>query len=296
MPSVPVDAKVREILPALQELAIEVAGDAARLIREERPADLGAQVKSSRTDVVTVMDQAAQDLILEELARRRPADAVYGEEDGGRAGSSGLTWVLDPIDGTTNYLYELPAYAVSVAAVIGDPTRAGAWRPVAAAVADVTAQTIAYAGLGAGAWRLDRGGERCRLRVRADTDLALALVATGFGYAADLRARQAQLLTELLPRVRDIRRMGSAALDLCRVASGEVDAYYETGLNPWDLAGGWLIALEAGAVLGGLSGADAAPDAHLTWATGPGLAASFGELVTGLTRRHVERSAGAHRG
>lgn len=287
-PPAAVSDRILAQLPELQQVAVEVAERAARFVRDERPADLGLVTKSSRTDIVTVMDQATQDLILRKLAGRRPADAVLGEESGGRHGETGVTWVVDPIDGTTNYLYRVPAYAVSIAAVVGDPMAAGAWRPVAAAVADVTAEAVYHAGLGSGAWRIGRDRESSRLVVRTGGELSLALVATGFGYTAELRVRQARLLADLLPRVRDIRRMGSAALDLCRVASGEVDGYYETGLNPWDLAGGWLVATEAGAVVGGLGGVDAAPDARLTWAAGPALTASFGGVITELTSRHVD--------
>jgi len=271
-------------LATLEGVAIDVATSAGRLIVEERPAHLGvASTKSSATDVVTVMDQRAQDHLLGALARRRPGDAVLGEEQGGRAGDSGITWVVDPIDGTVNYLYGLPAYAVSVAAVIGDPSRAGTWKPVAAAVVNPVSGECFHAHRGGGAWRRVGTGLSVPVTVGHPRRLGEALVATGFGYAADTRRWQAEVLTRVLPLVRDIRRLGSAALDLCRVASGEVDAYYESGLNAWDLAGGWLVASEAGAVVGGLQGAGAAPSADLTWACAPEVATEFGLLVTAAT-------------
>lgn len=281
------NSRLRSELPRLEDVAVQVAQAAAGLVQGDRPRDLGATTKSSRTDLVTVMDQAAQDLIVVELARLRPDDAVLGEERGGRPGTSGVTWVVDPIDGTTNFVYRVPAFAVSVAAVVGAPDVPGEWAPVAAAVADVVAGTVFHARLGGGAGRRERGGTDTALRARGGDDLGTALVATGFGYAASRREQQARLLVELLPRVRDIRRMGSAALDLCRVASGEVDAYYESGLNPWDLAGGWLVCIEAGAVVGGAEGVGSAPDNRLTWAAGPALAPVFGPWVAELTSRHV---------
>lgn len=242
---------------ALAEVAREVAEEAATMIVRRRPADLGvATTKSSLTDVVTVMDQASQDLLRSLLAERRPDDAFAGEEEGGRTGTSGLTWVVDPIDGTVNYLYGLAAYAVSVAVVVGDPSRPGGWRPVAGAVVDPVAGRTYVAALGEGAWVGEGGAPPRPLRVAEAEGLGLALCATGFGYEAGRRAWQGQVLAHLLPQVRDIRRLGSAALDLCRVADGTVDVYYERGLNPWDLAAGWLVATEAGALVTDLAGAD----------------------------------------
>jgi len=273
---------------ALERLAVEVALEAARLIVEERPADLGVEgTKSTQTDIVTVMDQRSQDLIIERLSAARPHDAVFGEERGGVSGDSGVTWVVDPIDGTVNYLYGIPAYAVSIAAAVGAPDTPDGFVPFVGVVANpMTGQTF-HAHTGGGAW-LSRPGEAAtRIAAGRGTDLGLALVATGFGYAAERRRWQARVLGEVLPAVRDIRREGSAALDLCHVASGWVDAFYETGLNPWDLAAGWVVALEAGAVLGGVDG-PGVPDGRLAWAAGPGLADEFSALVIGAT--------GAHRG
>lgn len=277
-------------LASLRDLAIEVAVAAAALIVDERPTDLGVEhTKSSRTDVVTVMDQRAQDLLVELLRAARPHDSILGEEQGGVTGTSGLTWVIDPIDGTVNYLYGIGSYAVSVAVVRGDAATAGQWQPLAAAVVDASTGEVFSAALGGGARRESThgGGTTTELVATAETDLALALVATGFGYASATRAWQADLLREILTRIRDIRRFGSAALDLCRVAAGEVDAYYESGLNPWDFAAGWLIATEAGVRVGG-PGDTFDPDGALLWACAPTLADEFGGLIRELTARHTQ--------
>lgn len=262
-------------------VAAEVAGD---LVVRERPATLGVSEKSSRTDVVTEMDQASQELLIRLLGERRPHDGVVGEEEGATTGTSGITWVLDPIDGTTNYLYGIPAYAVSVAAVVGDPGVEGGWRSVAGAVLNPVSGELFHAHAGGGA-RLTTDRGSVGLSTTDASDLGLALVGTGFGYDAEVRARQAMALLELVPQVRDIRRAGSAALDLCSVGCGRLDAYYETGLNAWDRAAGELIAREAGAVVCGLTGPDAGRD--LTIAVGPGLAGAFVERVRDLTRHHV---------
>lgn len=268
----------------LEEVACRVARAAGRLVVDERPDDLRVASKSTDTDPVTVMDQRSQELILRLLGEERPDDAVMGEEEGSTAGTSGLTWVVDPIDGTVNYLYGIASYAVSVAVVTGDPTRPGAWAAVAGAVFNPEADELFHAHLDGGARLTTRRGTRV-LRATEATDLGLALVGTGFGYVADMRARQAALLVDLLPRVRDIRRHGGAALDLCGLAAGRLDAYYETALNPWDRAAGELVAREAGAVVGGP--VDDVPTRDLVWGAAPGLADEFGTLVRALSARHV---------
>ena len=263
----------------LRGIAVEVAGQAGRLIVDDRPAELLVATKSTATDVVTDMDQRAQDLIVDALSRRRPDDGFLGEEEGGsRRGLTGITWVVDPIDGTVNYLYGIPSYAVSIAAVVGDPRVAGGWAPVAGAVVNPVSGESYSAALGRGATRLDPSGTATLLRASEVDALDQALVATGFGYAAARRAWQAAVLADLLPDIRDIRRMGSAALDLCRVAEGSVDAYYERGLHPWDLAAGWLVVTEAGGVVGGLPDGSA-PDEMLVVATGNALRAPFVERL-----------------
>lgn len=270
---------------ALEALAADVARSAGRLVVDERPDAVEvATTKSSATDVVTVMDQRSQDHLIARLREARPDDSVLGEESGGAVGSSGITWVIDPIDGTVNYLYGIPAYAVSVAAVVGDPTTAGAWRPFVGAVYNPVTDELYLARAGAGSRVvLADGGDR-RLTPTSCTELGQALVGTGFGYAAERRERQGRLLLDVLPQIRDIRRIGSAALDLCAVGAGLIDAYYETGLNPWDLAAGWLVATEAGAKVGGLDG----PGENLTWACTSGLEPVFPDLVEEGTRRHLK--------
>lgn len=268
----------------LEALAADVARSAGRLVVDERPDAVEvATTKSSATDVVTVMDQRSQDHLIARLREARPDDSVLGEESGGAVGTSGITWVIDPIDGTVNYLYGIPAYAVSVAAVVGDPRTAGAWRPFVGAVYNPVTDELHLARAGGGARVIRAGGVEHPLVPTGCTELGQALVGTGFGYAAERRERQGRLVLELLPQIRDIRRIGSAALDLCAVGAGLLDAYYETGLNPWDLAAGWLVATEAGAVVGGLDG----PGEALTWACTSGLESAFPGLVEDGTRRHL---------
>jgi myo-inositol-1(or 4)-monophosphatase len=255
-------------------LATELALEAGRFIRDERPDRVDvAQTKATDLDVVTEMDTRCEDLLRSRLARHRPDDAVLGEEDGMSAGSTGLTWVLDPIDGTVNYLYDIPAYSVSVAVVLGDPTTPGGWTPVAGAVFNPGVDEVFHAHAGGGA-RLESVGASAfpasrDLQVPSSVSLSKALVGTGFSYDTQRRVQQAAVVGELLPRVRDLRRMGSAALDLCAVAAGRLNAYYERGVQAWDMAAGSLVAAEAGALLTGLgefASADmvlcAAPDVH----------------------------------
>ncbi|MDV3220885.1 inositol monophosphatase family protein [Intrasporangium sp.] len=263
-------------LESLEGLCIALAAEAGRLIRDERPATVGvAATKSTETDVVTVMDQRAEDLLHRLIRAARPDDGILGEEGVDVVGTSGLTWIVDPIDGTVNYLYDIPAYAVSVAVVTGDARTDGAWRPVAGAVGDPCRRVVHHARRGGGAWTRREptdgdGGEAAprRLAVSTEERLGRSLLATGFGYDPEVRARQAEVLRRVLPQVRDIRRIGSAALDLVRVAEGSVDAYAESGLNPWDLAAGWLIVEEAGGVV---VGAARHPGKALTVAAGAAL-------------------------
>ena len=249
----------------LLDLAQRAARASGDLIRDRRPENLGVAVtKSSPTDIVTVMDQASERLLLKMLLGERPADGLLGEEGAGVVGTSGLTWVVDPIDGTVNYLYGIGQYAVSVAVVTGDPTDDGGHQVLAGCVHNPVSGETWTATLGGGA-RLDGRLIACT----DETDLAETLLATGFGYQATRRTHQAVVIADLLPRVRDIRRMGSGALDLCMVACGRVDAYVERGLHPWDLAAGGLIAREAGALVTGLG--DAPAGYELVVAAGPRL-------------------------
>jgi len=261
---------------ALRDLAEQLARQAGELVQRDRPARVAVtDTKSSATDVVTAMDRASEQLLSSQLLRLRPEDGLLGEEGTGRPGSSGLTWVVDPIDGTVNYAYGLPIYSVSVAVVTGDVAAAGAWRPVAGCVHNpASGETwTAAAGLGA---TLDG----VPLTAPAPPAPDQALVGTGFGYQPAQRRRQAAVMAALLPQVRDVRRLGSAAVDLCLVACGRLDAYYEQGLNAWDLAAGMLVAREAGVTVSGLAGRP--PGGPLVLAAGAPLHAALDALLTGL--------------
>ena len=271
-------------LAELRRVAVEVAAAAGELVRTGRPDRVEvAATKSTPTDVVTAMDHASEQLLVELLGRLRPRDGVLGEEGGHRPGTSGLTWVVDPVDGTVNYLYGLRAYAVSVACVL-DPAGGAdrpdprTWTVLAGCVHDPTAQEVWSAALGQGA-SLDAAGRRRELRVPQGVELPGALVATGFGYDPQRRAEQAAVLARLLPRVRDVRRIGSAALDLCWVGAGRLDAYYEKGLKPWDMAAGALVAAEAGALVTGFDGGPARTEGVL--AAAPGLHAALRAELAG---------------
>jgi myo-inositol-1(or 4)-monophosphatase len=249
----------------LLELAVDVADEAAGLVRARRLGGVEvADTKSSPTDIVTEVDTAAERLIFERLMAARPGDGFLGEE-GGSSGStssgstssgstsSGSTgaveWVVDPIDGTVNFLYGIPAYAVSIAAAVGGESVVGV-------VVDVAGGERFTATRDGGAF-LD--GVRLRLPSGPPRPLSQRLVGTGFNYVRDVRVRQAVAVSALLHEVRDVRRIGSAALDLCFVAAGRYDAFVEEGLNRWDLAAGGLVATEAGAVLSQRAGVGGTP-------------------------------------
>jgi myo-inositol-1(or 4)-monophosphatase len=260
----------------LLDLATAAARSAGALIRDQRPGQVDvAATKSSPTDVVTAMDTAADALLTETLLSARPDDGLLGEEGGLRPGTSGLTWVVDPIDGTVNYLYGIPAYAVSVAVVAGEPDPAG-WHVLAGCVHNPVTGETWTAAAGQGAWLDGR-----RLEVNRGVRLERALVGTGFGSTAERRGEQARVLAALLPRIRDVRRAGAGALDLCAGACGGRDAYYERGLKPWDLAAGGLVAAEAGARVRGL-GRMPAGEAMVV-AAAPELADELAGIVRELT-------------
>ncbi|MFC8046976.1 inositol monophosphatase family protein [Nocardia sp. NPDC057353] len=237
----------------LRRIAVDLAESAAAHVRARRPevfgpagvvADGAVQAKSTPTDPVTVVDTETEELVRGLLAEQRPHDLIVGEEGGGGFEDAGdrIAWVVDPIDGTVNFLYGLPGYAVSVAAV-----RNG--RAVAGAVVDVARAATYSAARGLGALRVDADGTVEHLRCTPVRQASMALVATGFAYGTARRTEQARLVAQLLPAVRDIRRLGAAALDLCLVGAGRLDAFYEHGLNTWDWAAGALVAEEAGARL-----------------------------------------------
>lgn len=269
-----------ELRSIAEGLATEAA-DFVRRRREEvfageplRESDGDAvRAKSTPTDPVTIVDTETERLLRDRLAELRPGERVLGEEGGGRPDESAgrPTWVLDPIDGTVNFVYGLPAYSVSVAVQVDGQSIAGA-------VAHVPDDAVYSAALGHGAY-VRRGATTSPLRTSAVDALSMSLVGTGFGYHPQLRRRQASVLAKLLPQVRDIRRLGSAALDLCLVAAGHLDAYYEEDLKVWDWAAGALIATEAGARVrlpptGGASGGRG-----LVVAAAPGVSDAFGAAL-----------------
>lgn len=222
----------------LHELAVAIAIEAGAFLAAHAGDHLTVAAKSSPTDAVTEVDKASEKLIVQRISESRPDDGILGEEGTSRPGTTGVRWIVDPLDGTVNYIYGIGAFAVSIGVEV-DGERA------VAAVFDASRGQLYEAIRGGGA-RWD--GET--LTCSAVTDLGLALVGTGFGYDKAVRAKQGAIVARLLPQVRDIRRIGSAALDLCAVASGERDAFYERGIHPWDRAAGLLIATEAGARVG----------------------------------------------
>jgi myo-inositol-1(or 4)-monophosphatase len=340
----------------LLALAAETAAAAGHLL-----ADRGAltrpevvETKSSLTDVVTEMDRQAEALITERIRAARPGDAILGEEGGETHGATPATdgsalpedavrWIVDPLDGTVNYLYGLADWAVSIAAevdgtivagVVAIPlhgetflairgrgarlrndvglhsateTRATETRATETRAAGETVATFVTGATGetraAGVIRATKGDLRTResrairepwpagetgapLRCNPDVPLARALVGTGFGYLPGRRRVQGEVVSALLPQIRDIRRGGSASVDLCMVAAGRLDAFYERGLNYWDWAAGALIAEEAGARVTGLNGRPPSPS--MTVAAAAGL---HGELIAALTPLDPERDA-----
>ena len=255
---------------ALLQLARDVGREAADFVRRTRPAgrvDVAA-TKSSPTDAVTEIDRACEELIRERILDLRPDDGFVGEEGHDVQGTSGVEWIVDPIDGTVNFVYDIPAYAVSIAAAMGGSVVAGY-------VVNIPSGEEWAAVRGEGAWRLD-GGQRHRLVAPDPPVLALLLVGTGFHYTPEIRAEQAAAVGKLLPQVRDIRRSGSAALNLCELAAGRLDAFVEQGLKPWDRAAGGLIATEAGLVVAGLN---EEPDERLVMAAHPAISEEYFRLV-----------------
>lgn len=268
----------------LLAIAVAAAREAGDLLASREGRVRVAATKSSPTDVVTEMDRRAEDLIRARILAERPGDAILGEEGGqiGDALTAGsVRWVIDPLDGTVNYLYGLHDWAVSIAAEADGQIIAGA-------VLVPMRNELFSAVRGGGAWltplRQDASGARVRLRCRPGVPLDRALIATGFGYVAARRQVQGEVVAALLPRVRDIRRGGVASVDLCAVAVGRVDGYYERGLNYWDYAAGVLIATEAGAAVGDSRGGP--PSTSMTVAAGPAL---FGPLAGALAGLDAER-------
>ena len=232
------DVDLASLLGLAEDLAVRAGELSLRRLDEPR-ADV--RTKSTATDMITEVDEECERLIVEGIREARPGDGILSEEGASAATTTGVRWVIDPIDGTTNYLYGHPGYAISIAVEIDGEVAVGV-------VHDPVHGERFAATRGGGATRNGLG-----IGVSAETELASALVATGFGYDPEVRTAQAERLARLIGSIRDIRRMGAAAVDLCSVACGRVDAYYERGLNHWDLAAGSLIAAEAGATVGELA-------------------------------------------
>ncbi|MCW2529824.1 MAG: inositol monophosphatase [Pseudonocardiales bacterium] len=268
----------------LEAVAVAVATDAARFVQENRRDFDVLASKSSATDLVTDVDKATESRIVAAIRVRRPADSILGEEggvhparDGSPAdGGDAVQWVVDPIDGTVNFVLGLPAFSVSVAARRGGITLAGC-------VVDVSRREVFRARRGGGSWLSADGREDLRLTGPRPVSLAEAVVGTGFSYDSAVRSRQGSVVADIIGRLGNLRRLGSAAMDLCYVGAGRLDAYFEAGLNEWDRAAGVLVATEAGAVSGTLPG----PVGEVTLAAGPAIFAKFRELLIGAGAERV---------
>jgi len=280
----------------LLRIAVAAAAEAGRLLAswrgDERPEVV--QTKSSPTDIVTEMDRRSEALITTRIRAYRPGDTVLGEEGGqtagGPVGDGGqpgrVRWIVDPLDGTVNYLYGLRDWAVSIAAEVDGAVVAG--------VVEIPRHGETFTAVtGQGAW-LHRGEAKLALHCSSGVPLDQALVGTGFGYDPGRRQVQGEVVAALLPHIRDIRRGGAASVDLCSVAAGRLDAFYERGLNYWDFAAGGLIAREAGALVGGLAGRT--ESTSMAVAAGPGLYQQLGAFLGQLNperdgQRNQEREA-----
>jgi myo-inositol-1(or 4)-monophosphatase len=253
----------------LGELAARLAAEAGRMVYAGRKRGaVSASTKSTPTDVVTEFDTASERFIIGEIVATRPDDGFLGEEGADITGTSGVTWVIDPIDGTTNFLYDLAGYGVSIAAEVEGTTVAGAvYLPATG--------ELFTAVLGAGAF-CDGQPIRCS----STPTMATALIGTGFGYSPERRTANGRRVLALLPAIRDIRRMGAAAPDLCYVAAGRLDAHFEQWLNPWDIAAGVLIAREAGAIVGSYQGFPGEPAGLV--AANPSLFTTLCETLDGI--------------
>jgi myo-inositol-1(or 4)-monophosphatase len=257
----PASARDPADLGDLADLAARLATGAAARVNDLAGHRRDVRTKTTSADLVTVVDQAVERWLVDQLSAARPDDEVLGEEGGRRPGSSGVRWLLDPIDGTVNFVLGLPQYAVSVAAEVDGAV-------VAAAVCNPASAELFRAAAGRGSYLGDE-----RLRGPRGVPLDRAVIGTGFSYDAARRGRQAGVVASLLPQVADIRRLGAASLDLCAVAAGRLDGYFEAGLHPWDYAAGLLIAAEAGCPSTGPGGG--APSEQLVAVAGPSLAAAL---------------------
>ncbi len=231
----------------LHDVAVKLAREAGELIVTRRAGHIEvASTKSSDVDVVTAVDKESEEFLYTRLRELRPGDGFLGEEGQVEESTTGITWVVDPIDGTVNFLYNIPHYAVSIAAVTGEPSP-GSWQVEAGAVFNPATGELFHAARGEGAFL----GER-RLQIGSPPPMNLALLATGFAYSTAMRKEQVRILSQLIGKVRDIRRMGTASLDFAAVAAGRVDVYFERTLSPWDHAAGELLVTEAGGIITGI--------------------------------------------
>jgi myo-inositol-1(or 4)-monophosphatase len=255
------------VIPELAALAVALATEGAAVLTDQvTRTDLTASTKSSPSDWVTEVDRQVEALLVERIVARRPDDGIVGEEGADRPARSGVRWLLDPIDGTTNFMHRLPGYAVSVAAEVGGVVQVGV-------VADPARGHLYTATRGGGAFCNGRP-----IGVRAVADLASAVVATGFSYDGPRRQRQLGIINQILPAIGDIRRLGAASTDLCLVAAGQLAGYFEHGLNIWDYAAGALVAAEAGAVVR-LPDPSTLPGDELVYAFAPGIAEAMAALL-----------------
>ena len=259
-------ALAAELRTVAEQLARK-AGDMA--LRGRKSGAITATTKSSPIDMVTEYDRASEKMVTEGLARLRPDDGIVGEEGASREGTSGITWHIDPIDGTSNFYFDIPMWAVSIGAVDADG-------PVAGAVYAPALGEMFSAARGQGA--TVNGSP---ITARTNHDITDALVCTGFSYRIHERAVHAQRVARMVMRVRDLRRFGAAAIDLCFVACGRYDAYFEEHLHSWDLVAGQLVATESGALVTDYAGAPVTPAQVL--ACQPGVQRAMIDLIAETT-------------
>ena len=255
-----------ELLAVAERLARE-AGDMA--LAGRRRGLQNVSTKTSRTDMVTEYDKASEVLIYEGLRALRPHDSIVGEEGASHAGTNDITWFIDPIDGTSNFLYDIPLWAVSIGARQDGIAIAGA--------VYVAAAGEMFTAIRGGGAHLNGSPIACNSDARLDT----ALVATGFSYAPESRPIQARRVARMIGQIRDIRRFGAAAVDMCYVACGRLDGYFEENLHDWDIAAGDLIAREAGCLTGDFSGGPIRPAETMT--ASPAIFATLGRLIVNST-------------
>lgn len=259
------------LIKQLESMALEIALAAGSLLVNERPVHLSVDTKTSETDVVTAMDKAAEAFIVESIKAKRPNDVFLGEEGSVNISPnpSNVQWIVDPIDGTVNYLHRHPIWSVSIGVKVDQITQIGVVH------APLLRETY-LAVKGQGAFLINETGKQ-KISISRNTTLGHTLVATGFSYESEKRKKHSKVISEISDKVRDFRRDGSAAIDLCMVGLGRVDAYFETGLHPWDYTAGALFVQEAGGVTGGLAGEPLNDD--LAIAANPGVFNEFATLI-----------------